>query len=61
MLIQFPSGKSSYTANLLNPDKTILTSYYVPSQGNQQRIPSNIVDAIHIMAIAGQVCEITKS
>lgn len=60
MLIQFPSASTSYTVKLLNPDNTTLASYYVPTQGNQQRVNNDVVQALHNIAIAGQLCIITK-
>lgn len=60
MLIQFPSASTSYTVKLLNPDNTTLASYYVSAQGNQQRVNNDVVQALHIIAIAGQWCTITK-
>lgn len=60
MVIQFPSASSSYTAILKNPNNSTLISYYVPASGNQQKISNEIVQALHIIAIAGQWCTITK-
>lgn len=60
MLIQFPSASTSYTVKLLNTDNTTLASYYVPTQGQQQRVNNDVVQALHNIAIAGQLCIITK-
>lgn len=60
MTIQFPPASGSYTAILKNPDNSTLISYYVPASGNQQRINNEIVQALNIIAIAGQWCTITK-
>lgn len=62
MVIQFPSNSAgSYTARLLNPDGSIIISYYVPSGGDQQRVNNEVVEKVNVIAIEGQYCRIVKA